>query len=697
MKKLLLTICTLGILHSIYAQNLDRSIRPKAGPAPTINIADAKSFTLPNGLKVFVVENNKLPKVSYSIQFDLDVPNQQDKAGLGEIFGSMLTAGTKKRSKQQFLDEKENIGANISASKSSIFASSLTKHQDKLLELVADILLNPNFSQEELDKLKTQTISGLTMAETNAEAIMNNVSKVVVYGKNHPYAEVPTEASVTNIKLEDISKYYRTYFRPNVAYMAVVGDVTLDEAKKLVTKYFSKWEKANVPKAEYPKVPAVTATTVSFAEKQGAVQSEIAIENAINLPYTAPDLVHAKVMNYILGGGSSSKLFTNLREDKAWTYGSYSGISQDEHIGSFTATAKCRNEVTDSAVAEILKEMSAMRTTLVDKKVLAGAKNYLNGVFALGLRSPQTIAAYAINIDKYKLPKDYYKSYMQKTAAVTPTDIKNAANKYLTPHATNIIVVGSNAEAPKLKRFAKDGVINYYDKYGNPTKAPESKEVVGITATDVIDNYIKAIGGKDNISKVKSITSNGNTSIQGMNVEIKQVVVSPNKSYKAQIISVPGQTIEILQVLNGDKAYSSQMGQKQEITGDALAKMQLEADLQSILNPEKHGISYTLVNQTEVDGNAAYLLEKTDKSGNKVQQFYDVKSGLLIREIENQEAQGQTITSTTDYQDYKEVEGMKGYLQPRTVKVSSNGPIPQIEIKFTNIKANDKVDNTLFN
>lgn len=694
MKKLLISICALVAFNGLYAQTYNRVGRPKAGPAPQVNIADAKTFVLDNGLKVYVVENHKLPLVTYSIQLDIDVPNYQEKAGVKGFVGSMLTSGTKTRTKQQFLDDQDAIGASINASAYGAYGSSLVKNQDRLLELLADVILNPKFDNEELLKLKKQTISGLKMGENSAESIMANVSSVVNYGKSHPYSEVTSESSVKNINLSDISKYHRTYFKPNVAYMAVVGDVNFEEVKKLITKHFNTWQKAEVPVAIYPAVPAINATNVYFANKAGAVQSEIEISNTIQLKHKDADINSAKLMNYILGGGSSSKLFLNLREKHAWTYGAYSSLAQDKEVGYVQLTAKARNEVTDSSINEMLNEMKIMRNETVDAKLLQGAKNYLNGVFALGLRNPQTLAAYAINIDKYDLPKDYYKTYMQKTSAVTAEDIKAAANKYLTPEKTNIIVVGNRSEVEKLKRFDKDGTIDFLDAYGEPAQAIVSKVINGMNTEQVMDKALNAIGGKAAFENLTSLDSRGTTKIQGMSASFEEKISSPDKYYFG-ISGKVGTTNEVFvaYVINGEKGNLVNRGQARNMPEYYINIYKEKANLQSRITPELLEIVYELESYSDVDGKKAYVVNKFSKGGSaKTIQYYDATTFLLIKEVE--EIANQGMVTTTTYNNYKEVKGGNGLKMPYLVETDRDGN--KTVLKYDSIKANSKIGSGYF-
>src|SRR3954471_4859920 len=352
MKKIFLALTTVCIFSTAVAQ-LNRSLKPLPGPAPSIKLGDIKSFELPNGLKVFVVENAKAPTVTYSIALDIHPALEGDAAGLAALTSELITSGTKSRSKDQLDSDIDFIGAKLSASTRGLYAFALSKQNKKLLELLADVLLNPAFKQEELDKVKKQTLSELAQEKDDPDAIASNVQKILNFGKNHPYGELTTEASLDKITLEKCTTYFQTYFRPNVAYLAVVGDVKFSDIKPLIEKALGGWIRADVPSFIPPMPPMPTKTTVAFVNKPGAVQSVINVTYPVELKPNSEDLIKTKVLNNILGGGFSSRLFMNLREKHGYTYGSYSSLTNDELIGEFSAHAKVRNAVTDSAIAEI--------------------------------------------------------------------------------------------------------------------------------------------------------------------------------------------------------------------------------------------------------------------------------------------------------------------------------------------------------
>jgi zinc protease len=688
MKQLILSICALSLFTATFAQKIDRSIRPKPGPAPEIKLGEAESFTLENGLKVFVVENHKLPVVTYSIQLDIQPEPEGDKAGITSFVGELITSGTKNRSKDKFDEEVDAIAAYVGASSQGIFGRSLTKYQEKMLDLMSDALLNADFKQAELEKLRKQTLSGLDANRNDADAMMSRVSAVLNYGSNHPYGEVPNETTIKNVTLEDCMDYYKTYFRPNVAYLAIVGDIDLAKAKELANKYFGKWQRGPVMKAQLPAVKQPEATEVDFVVRDGAVQSVVSITHPIDLMIGTPDVIKTRVLNQILGG-SFQRLDNNLRETHAWTYGSNSSIRSDEVVGQVSVDVKCRNEVTDSSITEMLKEMNLLRSTPVSQEELQGAINYLSGIFALGLENPQTIAQYAINIDRYKMPKDYYKNYLKNLSAITAKDVQEAANKYLATGNTHIIVVGNKSEIPKLKKFAANGELKFFDGYGNKVKPVETKVIDGMDAEKVLAKYIDAIGGKAAIEGLKDLLISGDMDGMGMKQGVTIATVSPEKMKQVFMI---GNAVQQKLVINGTTGFMEGGGQKQELPADMVNSYKKDADLQVLLHPEKYGITYELLDKERVDNIEVYTLEKVSDDGDtRTTEYYSTATGLLVKEVETKGKGDGTRVSIKKYADYKVVKNGNGYKIPYTIELVGQGTIT-----VTTAKANSGVKDSTF-
>ena len=502
MKYLYIVFISLFLYFPAAAQ-IDRSKPPAAGPAPEIKFGTPVSFELKNGLKVIVVENHKLPRVAFNLVLDFEALMEGDKAGYASLAGDMLRTGTTTKTKTQIDESIDFIGATLNTSASGMYASSLKKHQDALLELMTDVLYNPSFPEEELEKLRKQTLSGLAAQKEDPAAIASNVRSAVLFGKDHPYGELTTEETVANITLEDCKQFYNIYFTPEIAYLAIVGDITKKEAKKLAKKYFKQWENKSIQLPNFSSVAAPEQTKVGLVDRSSSVQSEIRVAYPIDLKKGDPNVVKVNLMNTILGSGFSSRIMQNLREKHAYTYGAGSSISSDMIVGNFNASTSVRNEVTDSAIYQLLYEMQRIIDEPVDEGELASAKAFITGSFARSLESPQTIANFALNIKRYNLPDDYYSEYLKRLDAITVEEIQQIAQRYIKPDNAHIIVVGKGSEiASKLTQF---GTLTYYDNYGNAYVPKKAGIPDGLTASRVIDNYLSAIGGETNRRKVNDI------------------------------------------------------------------------------------------------------------------------------------------------------------------------------------------------
>ena len=671
--------------------NAWRSQAPAAGPARKIDMGEFNVITMDNGLKVIVVENHKLPRVSYSLSLMNNQISEKDKAGMVSFMGQMLEAGTTNRDKAQLDKDKDFIGANVSAFGSGMFGSSLTKHQDKLLDIMSDMLFNPAFPKAEFDKVLKQNLSGIESSKTDPNSMAGNVAAVVNFGTDHPYGEIETAETYNNITLEDCKKYYNTYFKPNNAYMTIVGDITVDQAKSQVQKYFGKWKQADVMNAVHKKPTRPNGTQVSLAHKDGAVQSVIRITYPIDYKVGDPDAAAVTVMNSVLGGGVfSGRLMQNLREDKAYTYGARSSISRNKLIGSFNASASVRTEVTDSSIVEFLYEMNRIATEPVDMDDLQLSKNSLAGGFARSLESPQTLARFARNIEEYNLPKDYYETYLERLEAVTVADVQRVAAKFITPANANIVVVGNKDEiAEKLVRFDSDGELDYYDAFGKKMEQNTAPLPDDITGAVVINDYLKAIGGEAKLKAVKSIEYHYTTEMMGQSINIDMYQMAPNKF--AMKVGNAQMTFQESK-FDGTKAMSAAMGQSETVTeGPVFDAAKDQAVMFSQLN---YAMGYDLeVKEIEnVDGEPCYKVAVT-KGDKKMTEYYSVKTNLLRRSVQTQEgAPGQVMTIITDMSDYKEVGGI---MLPHTITTAGMGPAP-MSMKAASIKVNETMDSTMF-
>ncbi|EDP72661.1 hypothetical protein FBALC1_16207 [Flavobacteriales bacterium ALC-1] len=627
---------------------IDRSKQPKPGPAPKITLEVPGEFELKNGIKVLVVENHKLPRVSYSLRIDNKPITEGKKAGVSSLLGAMLGNGTLNISKDEFNEEIDFLGASLGFGPQSGFASSLSKYSDRIIELMADAAINPLLTKEEFEKEKDKLIEGLKSNEKSVDAVAGRVGGALSYGTNHPRGEFTSQETVKNVEFGDVLAFYEKYFNPNNAYIVVVGDVEISDVKKQLKKHFGKWEKSAGVDITVPE-PSANAqyTQINFIDMPNAVQSNISLTNNVDLKMKDEDYHSVLIANKILGGGFGSYLNMNLREEHGYTYGARSSVGTSRWNASrFTAGAAVRNAVTDSAVVQTLKEINRIKTEPVEAKKLANAKAKYVGDFVLALERPQTIANYALNIKLNDLPKDFYSTYLEKINAVSAEDVNRVANKYFKTENARIVVVGKGSEV--IENLEKTGIpIKYYDTYAKSVEKPvfEIPMPADMDVTKVLNTYIEKIGGKAKLDNVNSVFIQAEAELQPgvmLNLEMKKTI----KNQLLQIVKTPMGSQK--QVLDGSAGYSSAGGQKTDMTEDQVKAAQLESSPFPEINYLNGGA--TLEKIEVFDGQKAYKVI----AGENTSIYYSVDTGLKIAEVKSTPAGSQTMF----FEDYKEVGGI---------------------------------------
>lgn len=686
--KILYSIVLLLVMGGPAIAQVDRSEPPKPGPAPEIKFEDPTSFTLDNGLQVIVSENHEMPLVSFQLAVEVDPVKEGDAVGYVSAAGNLLRNGTENREKAEIDESVDFIGASLNTYENGIYASCLTKHSEKLMDVMADVVKNPTFPKEEVDKYKQKTKSGLASSSTNASFIARRVARKLRNG-DHPYGELETKETIGNISKDLCENYHNKYFKPNVSYLVMVGDITPEKAKNYAEKYFGDWERADVPTHDYNFPERENAPRVALVNKEDAVQSVISITYPVNLKVGDPDAVEANVTNNILGGGVfSGYLMQNLREDKGYTYGARSTLRKDEEVGYFKASAEVGTSVTDSAVHEFLYEMNRIRDEKVDKEHLSLVKNVITGNFARSLEDAKTKARFALNTKRYDLPADYYSNYLKKVDAVTVGEVNKTAKKYILPEESTILVVGNKKKVSgKLKRFSGNGKVQLYSKNGEPIKESKKTVPADLTASKVIENYIEAAGGRENFKKVKSFKRVGSVSMGARTITIKEYKKAPEKF--ATITEMNGQVMQ-KQVYNGKKAMASSMGQKQEITGEKLKNLKYQAKLFKFLNYDELDVELELQGIEQIDGEDAYKIKVTNPAGKHHYDYYSVDSGLKVKTKSKQQTQQGKVTTVQKYSDYKEVNGI---LFPHTIEISG---MRSMTLTVDSYKINQEIDDTVF-
>lgn len=463
-----LSLCLAGVLTAaaVCRADIDRVHPPAPGPEPAASFPDFTQTALPNGLKVFVVENHREPTVTFRLLIKSGDALDGDKPGLSDAVADQLDKGTPKRTADQFAEEADFIGAAIGAASGpdalAVSASGLVRDLPKLLDLFSDAVLHPTFPTEELIKYQRQTISGLIAQKQRPAALAAKLTGKLLYG-NHPYGAFATEETVGALTHEDLAQAHARRFVPGDASLAVVGDVHAADVIAQLERTFADWkakETDKPPTVPTPKASESNHLTIHLVDRPGSVQSAVVVARR-GVPRNNSDAPELGVMNTILGGGFSGRLFQNLRERHGYTYGATSGFSMNRTAGLFTENSEVRNEVTGPAITEMLAEIKRMRDEPVPEPELAMQRQYVAGNYLLSLESPARTAERVQEIDLYGLPADYFKTYAKRVSSVSAESIKTLADKYLGADDATVVVVGEGKEIqPQLEKL---GPVTVYD------------------------------------------------------------------------------------------------------------------------------------------------------------------------------------------------------------------------------------------
>lgn len=668
-----------------------RSVAPSSAKAKPINLGEYSEFKLDNGLTVIVVENSKLPTRSYQLFVDLPPYSEKDKVGTATLMGSLLSEGTSKRTKAQMDEDIDFIGARFSTSENGIFASCLSKHSTALLEIMSEVIFEPSFPKESFTKLVNQQISGLASIKSDPNSLAYRIGNVVNFGKESSYGEVMTEATLSNITVEDTKNFFNNYFKPNISYLIIVGDITAEQARAEANHFFGNWKRGDVKMdaKDEPKGVKPNGLQVAFVNRTGAPQSLAYVTYPVDYKISNPDFIKARMMNSIFGGYFGSRLNMKLREEKAYTYGASSSLSQDKYIGTFFGGANVGNAVTDSALVDILSIMQGMRENEVSDEELQAAKNVAIGNFAISLENPQTLANLALNISRYNLPKDFYNNFTSNIDKVSKQDVLDMARKYLDPANAFILVVGNKDEvAPKLKVFASNGKIDYYDVDGNKMEVDEEAAAVDFEPLMVIDKYLEAIGGVRKVKEINNYIMGGQASIMGQDIAIETYSVYPEKYRSAMMMS--GMVIQE-QIVNGSRGIVKAQGQQMAMEMNQVNTTRDDMYLISQVRYRSPEYKLSPMGMETLDGKKLYKI-KVETPYKVKTEYYDAETGLLFKDVSTQEQMGESVTLTQTYGIYENFSGIR---YPSEITIEGMTPFPLV-IQTKRLEFNQDFDSKMF-
>jgi zinc protease len=473
-------LCSAGLLvaQGTAVPKIAEQVRLNRAPVSDtileVHLPVPEARTLPDGLRVLVITDHSAPVVSLTLSVEgggslLEPDGQAGVAGLTSL---AMRLGTTSKSSKQLSEAIDTLGARIetaaplSSSTAIVNASGLSENLGSWFDLFADVVLHPSVDPKEYSSLQQRSIAGLEQRRTNPTQIATERMFGDLY-KGYPAAHYrPSAAQLANVTREQVLAWHKVRYVPQNSILAITGDISAGHAFALVQKAFGAWQKSDFQ----PVVPIVpvaeketSEATVSLVERSNSVQTTLAI-GKVGINRIDPDYFSLIVGNSILGGGPSSRLFTNLREKHGYTYGAYSSLSASEYAGPFIASAEVRNAVTEAALTEFRKEIKRMATENVSTDELRRAKRSIVAGFALSLESPSTLLDQAIIRERYHFPPDYWNTYPTNINAVTADDIKSVFAARLAPDQMHIVAVGGTDIVPVLQRF---GRVQQFDVNGH--------------------------------------------------------------------------------------------------------------------------------------------------------------------------------------------------------------------------------------
>jgi predicted Zn-dependent peptidase len=448
---------------------------PPVGPEKPFQLAPRVEKTLPNGLRVIVTKQTVVPKVTVTLTvLSGYASDPADLTGLAAITADAVQEGTKSRTSKEIRRDVFGMGGSLTAAVSQDYSSltvrGLSEFTPKLIDLVADVAINATLPADEIAILKQQRLQQVEQSKSSPQFLSNKVFRTTLFG-SHPYARTSeSQASVNAIDRAKIEGFHRAHYRPNNAFVLIVGAVEPPAAIAAVEKAFGGWERADVPKPSFPAPPPLTGRKLVFVQRPNSIQSSISVGN-LAIKRSDPRWYELTLANTVFGGAFNSRIVRNIREEKGYTYSPGSSLTGFADAGFYRFSADVRNEVTGATLTEVFKEIDKLRAEGSDGAELQGGKAYMRGLFPVQTATQNGLSNVLNTVYVFGLPKDYPETFRAKIAAVTPAQVKSAASTLLGSEHSVITIVGDYAKVKDQLTAFKD--ITFLDADGKPIPAPQ--------------------------------------------------------------------------------------------------------------------------------------------------------------------------------------------------------------------------------
>ena len=671
---------------SANVDKLDIAKQPGALEATTFSFPAFEEFTTETGLHVFVIENHEQPTVNINLIARggeaLDVAGDEGALAMAV---DMLSKGTTTRTAQQIAETLDGIGASISGSvgaeASTISASTLKKHLDVVMTVLADQLLNPSFPAEELEKLREQYLANVASQRAEADELAQALARKVIYGMDHPMARRQSERSIKGITIDDIKRAYGNIFMPNNASIAFVGDVTVKEVKNWLKKHLSNWKSGTPPALEMPPM-TVSPQGVYFIPRKGSVQSAVIITSKAP-PVTDPSFDAASILASYIGGGFGSRLFATLRETHSWTYSPFGFVTRGKIGNRFAVGAEVRTPVTDSAIHVIVREVAQIVAEGPNEEDLMRQVANTAGQYKIAFESAGTVASLLQNAWQQGRPLDDVKNQISRIEQVAVGDVQEVAATYMGLFDLRMVVVGDPGVRSMLEQF---GTINEFTLDIEPVTGSEF-EPVPLTITELVDKYANAMGGRAALEAVTSDRMTGTVELTVQGQKMSGTYVQAQQGNAKLYSSLDLAMMKQVSWFDGTTAWFSMGGSKPNVAPDD-QREQLRADaiifpVLRLAAPERNA---------QIKGRRAGMIyvDATSPSGRAERYGFDAETYMLRRVEYDESTPNGPLTVVTTYSDYADVAGVK---MANTITMAN--PIYTLTVKGSHI-INTAIDDATF-
>ena len=522
---------------------------PPLAPRPIV-IPNARETQFANGLGLLVIEDNRLPLVSYRLALRVGTAyDPPGLPGLTDLLAGLLPEGTQSRSSREIAEKVARMGASLNAGANSdytiIAASALAPFQNEILDLMAEVVLQPSFPESEVELAKQNTKESLRQQRAQPSFLATEMVSRVMFG-DHPYSLVaPTPESIDRSTRGHFVEFHKAKFTPDNAVMIIVGNVKFDDVAARIESLFSTWKQGEPLPNKFALPPVRQKRIAYLVDRAGSAQSNIVIANT-GITRTSPDYFPMLIMHTVLGATASSRLFMNLREEKGYTYGAYSNLDARRTAGTFRATAEVRTPVTGDSLKEFFYELDRIRNDPVSEKEINDAKSYLTGVFPIRLETQEGMIDQLVQIKMLGLPNDYLQNYRDRVQAVTIGEVQRVASQYVQPDQAAIIVVGDGVKVlDQIQPYCSD--IEIYNTTGKRKELPMAGAVVdvaGAWAINIETPMGQTIPATLTISRSGDKTTANIASEMG-DAEFGAVEISGNSFNATTSLDMDGHSVEI--------------------------------------------------------------------------------------------------------------------------------------------------------